>query len=247
MKYSMNYPLYYKLKQTILQWIEDEKYRSGDLIPSEKQLQEMFNLSRTTVRLAMKELELEGLVVRNPGKGTFVASLKMETSPRRLLSFTEEMISYGLKPGSQVISLQKELPAGKIAKALQIQEDEEVWKLERIRLADSTPIATETSYLPAALINDIDINSLKVGSLYQQLLMENNIRITVAKERVEARMANTREIKNLNIAKGSPVLFVERLTFGYTQKLPMAQIPVELVRTTYNAERYVINYVIEKN
>lgn len=246
MKYSMNYPLYYKLKQTILQWIEDEKYHPGDLLPSEKELQEMFNLSRTTVRLAMKELELEGLVVRNPGKGTFVACLKMETSPRRLLSFTEEMISYGLRPGSQVLSFQKELPGGKITKVLQIQEDEEVWKLERIRLADSTPIATEVSYIPAALVNDININSLKDGSLYQQLLMEHNIRITVAKERVEARMANTREIKNLNISKGSPVLFVERLTFGYTQKLPMAQIPVELVRTTYNAERYVFNYIIEK-
>jgi DNA-binding GntR family transcriptional regulator len=44
MKYSMNYPLYYKLKQTILQWIEDEKYHPGDLLPSEKELQEMLIL-----------------------------------------------------------------------------------------------------------------------------------------------------------------------------------------------------------
>ncbi len=245
MKNPPSKPLYYQLKQNILKWIEDEKYMPGDLLPSEKQLQEEFNLSRTTVRLAMKELELEGVVVRSPGKGTFVACLKTETGPRRLLSFTKEMQKCNLTPSSEILSFEKELPPAKIAKGLEISEDQTVWRMERIRLADGVPMATEINYIPSTLLPGLEAIN-KSLSFYQYIEQAHNIVAAYANERVEARIANFRESKQLGIAKGAPVLYVERLTYGYVRNRPMVHIPIEMVKIVYNAEKYAVNLHIER-
>ena len=59
MSISSKKPLYYQLKQTLLKWIEGGDYPPGSILPSEKQLQDSFGISRTTVRMALKELEQE--------------------------------------------------------------------------------------------------------------------------------------------------------------------------------------------
>ncbi len=120
MSISSKKPLYYQLKQTLLKWIEGGDYPPGSILPSEKQLQDSFGISRTTVRMALKELEQEGFLVRSPGKGTFVASMKIESGPRRILSFTQEMLNMGLQVSNQVVSLEKELPVIRTANKLQI-------------------------------------------------------------------------------------------------------------------------------
>lgn len=247
MSVSGKKPLYYQLKQTILKWIEDEEYLPGALIPSEKQLQEMFTISRTTVRLALKELEQEGFLVRSPGKGTFVACMKMESGPRRLLSFTQEMVSFGYRPNSQIISIERELPAGRTAKLLEIDEEQTVWRLERIRLADAVPMVTEINCIPTALVKDLDRGILKSQSFYEYLDREYGIVIAYAREKVECRLANMRESKHLCIPKGAPVMYIERLTYGYRKSRPMEQVPVELVKMSYNAEKYSFHQVIRKD
>jgi len=90
-------PLYHQLKQVILQWIEEERYPRDKCLPSEKELQELFHVSRTTVRLALKELETDEMIVRYPGRGTYVSGKKMIRSARRLNGFTWEMQNYGSK------------------------------------------------------------------------------------------------------------------------------------------------------
>lgn len=239
-------PLYYQLKQIILKWIENEKYLPGDLLPSEKDLREMHDISRTTVRLALKELEQEGFIIRRPGKGTFVACNKMESGPRRLLSFTDEMVSFGFSPSSQIVSLEKEQPATRTAKLLEIGEESPVWRLERIRMADGAAMVTEINYIPCHIVRDLDVSILAHGSFYDYLERAHGIVITCAREHVEARLANTRESRQLGVTKGSPVLHVERLTFGYPKSRPMTQIPIELVKMVYNAEKYTFNILIKK-
>lgn len=241
MSISSKQPLYYQLKQTIMKWIEDAKYLPGAIIPSEKQLQDMFEISRTTVRLALKELEQEGFLVRSPGKGTFVACTKMESGPRRLLSFTQEMFDYGYSPSSQIIAIERELPAGRTAKMLEIKEEQQVWRLERIRLADGVPMVTEINCIPVTLVKNLDMNVLKTQSFYEFLDREYGIVIAYARERVECRLANTRESKHLEVPKGAPLLYIERLTYGYLKSRPMEQIPVEFVKMSYNAEKYTFN------
>ena len=246
MTISSKKPLYYRLKQTILKWIEDGEYAPGELLPSEKQLQENFHISRTTVRLALKELTQEGCLVRSPGKGTFVACMKMESGPRRLLSFTQEMLDLGLKVSSQIISVEKECPAARTANKLQIGREQSVWRLERIRLADTVPIVTEVNYIPSSLVERMDTELMKNRSFYEFLEQEYGIVIAYAKEKVECRLANTREGRHLDIPKGSPILCVERLTFGYRKNRPMESVPVEFVKMSYNAKKYSFHQIIRK-
>lgn len=246
MSIAFKQPLYYQLKQTILRWIESGEYFPGALLPSEKQLQEMFGISRTTVRLALKELEQEGLVVRSPGKGTFVARMKMESGPRRLLSFTQEMSNIGLKTTNLVISLQKESVTGRPVKLLNLKDDPVVWHWERIRFADGEPIVTEVDYVPASLIPEIDADVIRNRSFYEFLEQEYGIIIAYANERVECHAANTRESKNLNLPKCAPILSIERLTFGYRKNRPMETFPMEFVKMSYNASKYSFNQIIRK-
>ena len=189
MSISSKKPLYYQLKQTLLKWIEGGDYPPGSILPSEKQLQDSFGISRTTVRMALKELEQEGFLVRSPGKGTFVASMKIESGPRRILSFTQEMLNMGLQVSNQVVSLEKELPVIRTANKLQIPQDQPVWRLERIRMADSVPIATEVNYIPAALVPNMEARLAQNQSFYSCLEEEYGIIIVYARERVECRLA----------------------------------------------------------
>lgn len=246
MSIAFKQPLYYQLKQTILKWIESGEYLPGALLPSEKQLQEMFSISRTTVRLALRELEQEGLVVRSPGKGTFVAQMKMESGPRRLLSFTQEMYNIGLKTTNLVISLQKEKVTGRTGKLLNLGENQEIWHWERIRYADGDPIVTEVDYVPAQLVQTIDSSVIRNRSFYDFLEQEYGIMIAYANERVECHVANMRESKNLNVPKGAPILSIERLTYGYRKTRPMETFPVEFVKMSYNAAKYSFNQIIRK-
>ncbi len=247
MSFSTKKTLYYQLKQTILKWIEDGEYQPGSLLPSENQLQNDFNISRTTVRLALKELVQEGYLIRCPGKGTFVAHMKLESGPRRLLSFTQEMNDLGYQVRNQVVSIEKELPAMKTANKLQISSDQPVWRLERIRLANGAPIVTEINCIPTSLVPHLDMNLAKNHSFYEYLEQDYGIVIVYAKERVECRLANMRESKHLEIPKGAPVLHVERLTYGYLKSKPMETFPVEYVKMTYNAEKYTFNQIIKKD
>ena len=152
MSVSTKKTLYYRLKQTILTWIENGEYPPGSLLPSESQLQKNFNISRTTVRLALKELTQEGYLVRRPGKGTFIAQMKLESGPRRLLSFTQEMGALGYQVKNQVVSVDRELPAMKTADKLQISSNQAVWRVERVRLANGKPIVTEVNYFPTTIV-----------------------------------------------------------------------------------------------
>ncbi|MFQ6964596.1 MAG: GntR family transcriptional regulator [Oscillospiraceae bacterium] len=246
MSISSKKPLYYQLKQTLLKWIEGGDYPPGSILPSEKQLQDSFGISRTTVRMALKELEQEGFLVRSPGKGTFVASMKIESGPRRILSFTQEMLNMGLQVSNQVVSLEKELPVIRTANKLQIPQDQPVWRLERIRMADSVPIATEVNYIPAALVPNMEAQLAQNQSFYSCLEEEYGIIIVYARERVECRLANMRESRHLGIPKGSAILYVERQTFGYRKSRPMEPFPVEFVKMSYNAEKYTFHQIIRK-
>jgi GntR family transcriptional regulator len=234
-------PLYHQLKQVILQWIEEEKYLKGKCLPSEKELQELFHVSRTTVRLALKELETDGIIARYPGKGTFVSGGKMIMSSRRLNGFTSEMQHYGYKPKSQIVSFSKEILSANKQRILNMKNDELAWVISRLRFADDVPIATETAFLPVKHAPDLNEKYLKNGSLYQYLSVNSNIKIINAQEKVEAKLPDATEIRQLKISNNSPVFFVERITKGIINGIAGT---ISLERTTYNAEKYVLEYTI---
>ena len=160
-------PLYHQISQNIRALIADRKLQSGDAMPSEWNLSELYGVSRLTVRHALDELVREGLLTRRHGVGTFVADPGITRITPSKLSFTHKMRQMGLTPGSQLVSL-KVIPAPpNIAAYLSIEEDDPVVELVRIRLADGEPIMLETAYLPQMRFPDLTTGSLMDGnSLY---------------------------------------------------------------------------------
>ncbi|MCM3718698.1 GntR family transcriptional regulator [Fictibacillus phosphorivorans] len=223
-------PLYYQIEEAIKQKIDKGEWESGSMISSEREFAENYEVSRMTVRQAINNLVNDGYLTRRKGKGTFVSGKKIEQKLLGLTSFTEDMKARGYKPASKLVSFQKIEANHKLAKTLEISQHDVVYEIKRVRLADEIPMAIETTFVPAELI-PLNGTHIKEGSLYSQV--ENaGFHIDYATQSLEASIAREAESEILEIAKGAPVLLIQRQTFLTTGK------PLELVHSVYRGDRY---------
>jgi len=211
-------PLYYQLTEELRENIENGEWPPNSLIPSETELCEKYKVSRGTVRQALSQLVQEGLLYRKQGKGTFVAEPKITQQLNRFYSFAQDMREKGLRPSSLLLQKEKILPDSYIKNILGLKEEEMVYKIMRLRLADEEPLILETSYLVEELFPDLDKEDVEKVALYDIILKKYRIKITRAKETFEPILIDEFEAKKLKIPVGSPALLVKRIT--YTAGIP---------------------------
>jgi len=226
-------PLYCQLRSVILERIENGELKPNSPIPSETELVKQYGLSRTTVRQAINELVREGYIYRRKGKGTFVSRPKMQHGLRKLTSFSEDMLSRGLRPTSKVLEFGRVVPCSRVVSMLEMETGEEVYRIVRLRLADGEPVGLQESYVrvgPDQVITQEDIGG--EASLYGLLESRFNLQLNEANESVEASLADPGEARLLGVRKGAPLLLRERVTYALEGE------PVEFVRTLYRADRY---------
>ena len=217
-------PLYDQLVDILTEKIEQE-YRPGDLLPSERELSERYGLSRTTVRLALQELEQLGMVVRQHGRGTFVADRSAQTTNLlQVYSFTDQMRSMGRDPKTTILEFAELDADKKLAERMGVRLGDRLFKLKRLRTADGIPMMVELSYLPVRKFLTLKRPLLDSMPLYE--IMENvyNEKIRVAEEEFFASVARPSDAHLLDIAENAPVL--------------------DLVRTTYNMSNEIIEYTL---
>ena len=217
-------PLYDQLVDILTEKIERE-YRPGDLMPSERELSERYGLSRTTVRLALSELERLGLVVRQHGRGTFVADRSTQaTNLMQSYSFTEHMRSLGRVPETTILEF-SEIDADKnLAEHMGTRLGDKLFKLKRLRSADGVPMMVEVSYLPVRKFLTLKRRLLDSMPLYDVVEKVYHEKIRVAEEEFFASVARPSDAHLLDIAENAPVL--------------------DLVRTTYNMSNEIIEYTL---
>ena len=116
--------LYYQLKQIIIDKIENRELTENEKLPTEKELCDKYNISRATVRQALKELETEDYIYKIQGKGTFVSPKRYQQDLLKFYSFTDEMKKIGKTPTSKVLSFEVTTPSKKIADTLDINKHE---------------------------------------------------------------------------------------------------------------------------
>ena len=182
-------PLYDQLVDILTEKI-DHEYRAGDMIPSERELSERYGLSRTTVRLALQELERLGLVVRQHGRGTFVTDRSAKaTNLMQSYSFTEQMRAMGRDPETTILEF-CEMEADKnLAEHMGLRIGDRIFKLKRLRSADNMPMMVERSYLPVRQFLSLKRPLLERKPLYDVIEQDFQQKIRVAEEEFYASIA----------------------------------------------------------
>lgn len=230
-------PKYFQLASILKSQIEAGEWKPRQSIPSERQLELQYKVSRPTVRQAIEYLEKQGYIYREHGRGTFVSPQKLQKKMLELTSFSEDLLRKGIQPSQIIRSIGYVVPPESILKRLELPPESSVLRIERIRLGNDVPIGLQISYVVLGDDQLIDEDDLKqYGSLYRVLEEKLNIIPTEADETLEVTLATPEEATLLQVKTGSPLLLNERLTYDQNRK------PVEFVKILYRGDRY--QYVI---
>jgi GntR family transcriptional regulator len=206
-------PLYYQLAEHIREQIRSGGLRPGDQLPSERLLSERHAISRMTVRQAVAYLVREGALTARHGLGTFVAEPKLTYDALHLLGFTEEIMRRGGTAVSRVLEQGRAaLPAG-VAEGLELPAGEAAIRLVRLRLSGETPLLLETTYVPAALCPGLENEDLAAQSLYAVLEARYGLRLTRARYRLEATVANSYEAELFGVPAGAAMVLLEGVAY----------------------------------
>lgn len=205
--------------------------RPGQRLPSDADLCAEFGVSRMTARHAMAQLAEEGLVRRDPGRGTFVAEPPTHRRANFLMTFSHEMRRQGRVPTSRIVRRVMRAPTEQERADLRVARDDEVVELRRVRLADGEPVALETAVLAtrgAAVIFGADLES---GSLHEVLISAGMVP-SRGKSSIRAEAASLDDAVLLGVQPGEPMLVERRLILDQRGR------PLERTESRYAATRY---------
>lgn len=207
-------PVYYQLKEIIREKIEIGELKIGEKITSENKLSEIYQISRMTVRQAIKELVGEGLLYRDKGRGTFVCEPKISYGfIQKFTTFYDDMVGKGYTMRTKILK-QEIKPASKaIAKKLDIEENEKIIYIFRVRYIKNSPIVIVVNYIPYKLCPDLINEDLTNKSLYQILAEKYGSVAYKARVTLEAIIASNYESELLNIKEGAPIQLIREITY----------------------------------
>jgi len=226
-----NYPLYRKVYLSIREKIENGEYPKGSLLPTESDLQRLFNVSRVTIRKAIELLSSEGYVITQQGRGTEVLDHRTSQKLNYISSFMETLAGRGYTAYSKDSSIERMIPPSRVAAELEIEPDTEVVRLYRVRMANDKPIAIMINYVKSEIVPDLDKVYSDTESFYHILEKNYGINIDAAVETIGARVAGIFEADILQIAEGAPLLVSRRITYSNGK-------PIEVVVSSIVADRY---------
>lgn len=230
-------PLYRQIKALILQALEAGEWRPGQVIPSEQELAARFGVSQGTVRKAIDEMAAENLLVRRQGKGTYVAS---HNDPRALFRFLRLVPMDGdlSHPKSVPLDCWRAKAGQEASRMLGIEQGAPIIILRRLLKFATRPVVIDEIYLPGEIFQGLTSEVLHAwnGSLYSLFETRFGLRMIRAQERIRAVAADRGASEALQLAEGTPLLSVERVTYTYGDR------PVEWRRGLYStADHFYLN------
>lgn len=224
-------PMHFQLKQILLEKISGGAWKPGDLIPGESDLQATYGLSRTTVRQTLSDLVYEGRLVRERGRGTFVAQPKFEHNPARHRGISQYLKEQGLAQGWKVLSQGLTQATDEVRQHLRLEPGAQVYCLRRLRLANNEPIGYLVAYVPEALAAGINPQALEEGESLRYLASLPQMHHSRVERSLEAVAARKTEAKLLGIKAGTPVMLIQRRVLGEDGA------PIEFLQALYRGDR----------
>jgi len=147
-------PLYRQIKNAIVEKISSGEWEPGEKIPSENQLAADLGASRMTINRPLRELTTEGLLLRVPGLGTFVAEPPRHASLLELKPIAEEIVAQGKKHHAQVLSLAQIKTKQALAERMGVRAGDALFHIVLVHYQDDVPIQLETRHVNPDLVPD---------------------------------------------------------------------------------------------
>jgi GntR family transcriptional regulator len=228
-------PLWFQIAERLRAAITRGRFKPGDAVPSETQINETFGVSRATSRASLDRLEQEGLIQRRSGKGSIVIAPRVDQPVTEMLSFAEDMRRRGLRPGHETRFAGEVKAKAEVANALEIKFRTPVFQSRRLLKADGAPIGFSDSWLAPSLFRNIDpptAADLNEGSLYEWLARECKVQLTGWREFIEAALVSDEMARELRVPALSAVLIVRRLSRDSKGR------PIEYAVLHFRPDRY---------
>ena len=226
-------PRYQWVYNSLKNKIEAGDYKVGDLLPPEPDLQKIFQVSRTTIRKAVEMLTQQGFLYIKQGRGTEILDFKATQKLQYVTSFSETLREQGFAVSQCDISVELVPAPRHIAADLKMEPGRPVVKIDRVTLANGTPIALMTNYLVSDLAPGIEKRIPGMSSLYSFLESEYHIVIEAATDFISARQTSPAEAGKLGVPRGSPLLVVRRITHSGGRAVEVAILLIIAERYEY--------------
>lgn len=209
-----NRPLYLRIEESIKNEIRADKYKPGDLLPTEEELSRIFQASRTTVRNALANLEKDGYVWRRQGKGSVVKDFKSAQNLNYLSSLTESLQQRGILVTTGMLSISEVVPPLKIKEEVDLPEGEKLYWLQRTRIADGIPVAYVNNYILKSIVPKLDARKelLETHGLYYVLESEYGLEIDNCVETINTYISGPLEMEILQLNKPLALFLSKRIT-----------------------------------
>lgn len=227
-----NIPLYQQIRLDIQSMMQSEIIKPGDLLPSEIDLAQAYQVSRQTVRQAIGELVAQQLLERKPGHGTTVLAGQNRVKFFLDQSFTKAMAEIGLHARSEILRKKKTTIDNNTPTSLHVEQGSSALELVRLRFADDQPIGVQYTTIVTKFCPDLYLNDFESGSLYEHLLSRYKLPISRIDHVVNAVVADPWHVNLLKVSNYSPLLLVH--TTAYLENGD----PIEASTSYYRADRY---------
>jgi GntR family transcriptional regulator len=207
-------PKYHRIYLVLREQLADGRFSAG--LPGELALMEQFGVARVTVRRALQELAGEGLITRQPGRGTHPverdACRARQAAPTRtgLTGLLENIVSMSLNTTVKVLAVDTVAASAAVAEALGLAPGERVQKAVRVRSTREGPLSHITTYVPADVARRFGRRELARKPILV-LLEESGVRVGRAEQSISARLADAEVADQLQVAVGSAQMQLSRV------------------------------------
>jgi GntR family transcriptional regulator len=230
--HAIRSPRYIQVYSTVRDWIYQGSYKAGGRLPTEEELCRLFQVSRITTRKAVDMLVDEGLVVRQPGRGTFVvedlADAPVVGEMDQLLRKVERLGKTSRIAQSEVTEVDAD---AETLKDLALPPGSRVQRASHVRLTDKQPVGYIVTYIPAALKVRFDLKELNESPMLT-LLERKGVDIASADQVISATLADSRLASLLNTTVGAPLVNIRLVVFDSQRR------PVERLLAWYRGDYY---------
>ena len=238
MNASMPLPKYHQVYLVLREQLHEGKFSDG--VPGELVLMQQFSVARVTIRRALSQLAQEGLIQREPGRGTRTllqhrGGHNDTTYPNphraRLTGLLENLVSMGLRTSVKVLSVQRIPAPNEVASILQMKGGELAQKAQRVRYTRDGPLSHITTWVPDRLARGFGRKELAQKPILM-LLEESGVKVGSARQSISAKLADAVIAQHLGVAVGSALLAVSRLIYDIDDN------PIQWLQGLYRPDRY---------